>query len=377
MVDRLLVACIALCLTGTAAWGQNWVWKTETVDKSGQTPSIAIDPRGNLHVTYINENGVMYGFRPAESAKWFTMAIGAKAENAYSAITTDAQGNPRICFTAYEQLHFASFKEGRWDIQPVGENLGVIEYTCSMAIGSDGIPHMLWYQYMDPSRSLYLHLRYAAEREGAWMAETLDFDGETGKWNSLVLDKQGNPHLTYSAWTKGDLKYAYWNGKSWAVSVVDARDFSQATFGRGMGNSLALAPDGTPWTSYFEDQSLKVAHQTGTTWKREIVDSVSPAASTGWAGSRTSLMLDKNGDPHIVYGDYGRLKHAYWDGVHWRIQVIESGAGGQFKQTAAIMNRGDTIYVVYGDPTDNSLKVMTGSLESPQQTAAATKDVRK
>jgi hypothetical protein len=376
-VHQLLFTCLALCLTGTAARGQNWVWKTETVDKSGQTPSIAADPQGNLHITYINENGVMYGFRPAESPKWFTLPIGAKAENAYASVTTDAQGNPRICFTAYEQLHYASFKDGHWNIQPVGENLGAIEYTCSMAIGPDGTPRMIWYQYMDPSRSLYLHLRFATEREGAWMAQTLDFDGETGKWNSLVLDRQGNPHISYSAWTNGDLKYAYWNGKSWQVLVVDARDLSQATFGRGMGNSLVLTPDGTALISYFQDQNLKLARQTGDTWKREIVDSISPIASTGWEGSRTSLMLDKSGNPHIIYGDYGRLKHAYWDGKRWRIQVIESGAGGQFKQTIAILGRDDTIYVAYADPSDASVKVMIGSLISPRQTAATKKDVGK
>jgi len=371
-----LLLCLALVLTGTAAWGQNWIWKAETVDKSGQTPYLAIDPRGNLHITYIKD-GVMYGFRPAESPKWFTMSIGAKAENAYAAVATDLQGNPRICYTSYEELHYAAYMGGHWNIQPVGENLGAIEYTCSLAIGPDGAPHMIWYQYTDRSRSTFLHLKYATERNGAWLAQTLDFDGETGKWNSLLLDREGNPHISYSAFTKGDLKCAYWNGKSWVISVVDARGLSQGTATRGMGNSLALTSEGTALISYFEDQNLKFARQTGNTWKREIVDSLSSMASVGFYGSRTSLVLDKLGNPHIFYGDVGRLKHAYWDGTRWRIQVIESGAGGQFSQVVAVMDQDDTIYIAYTDPGDDSIKVSIGRRLPSPQTTETTNDGKK
>ncbi len=93
----------------------------------------------------------------------------------------------------------------------------------------------------------------------------------------------------------------------------------------------------------------------------------------GWAGPLSSLVLDRRGTPHIFYGDFGALKHAYWDGQKWRIQVIEVGGGGAYKYTSATIDSNDTINVSYKVPSDGTLKIATGRLMSQAQTAEAPK----
>ncbi len=366
-----VLAVLLLLPAGTKA--QTWNWKIETVDQSGIFTSLVADRLGNVHISYVNrKQGVKYGFRPAGSSQWFTMNLG-KAEDGYTHLALDSQGNPNLCYTAYEKLTYGRFQDGKWAIQDVSPGSGLISFSCSVAVGPDGTPHLVWYQYYDRERSLYLHLKYAALKDGVWMARTVDFDGETGKWNSMALDAQGNPRIAYSAFRKGDLKYAFWNGKGWVVTTVDSRTYGKTEGVRGLGNSLALSPDGAAQVSYFEDLLLKFARQQGATWKIEVVDSLSPLVGVGWLGLWSSLVLDSYGGPHIIYGDYGALKHAYRDGKEWRVQVIESGGPGQYKFTSAAIDPNDTLFVSYQDPTDDSLRVAVGRVAPRPQTAETAK----
>ncbi len=43
-----------------------------------------------------------------------------------------------------------------------------------------------------------------------WVARTVDFDTQTGKWHSMAVDSKGVPHLSYDAYVDGRMKYATW-----------------------------------------------------------------------------------------------------------------------------------------------------------------------
>jgi hypothetical protein len=57
-----------------------------------------------------------------------------------------------------------------------------------------------------------------------------------GLYASLVLDAQGNPHISYHDSTNGDLKYAAKSGAVWTRETVDA------TGDVGDWNSIVLGP---------------------------------------------------------------------------------------------------------------------------------------
>jgi hypothetical protein len=350
--SKILLLALFLYFTPGASIGQTWKWTTETVDTYGVQSSIALDKDRNLHISYFS-GGIKYGFRPANSSRWFTMELAPSG--GYSEVPTslalDATGNPRICFTP-GALKYASFENHGWNIQQIDPQSGLIEYNCSLAIAADGTPHVIWYQENN------VHLKYAVLEKGLWLARTLDSDQQTGKWNSMLLDAQGNPHISYDVFTKGEIKYAYWDGKEWRRKVIDSPNISPNEASGGMGNSLVLNRDGKAQISYETEEAVKYAWEKSGSWKIETIDHV--ALSGSWAGYRTRQALDPQGNPHVVYEDGGALKHAYWDGTDWRIQVVSGSGTRRHRYEDIAIDRHGNIYIIYQDALDGSLKVSVG-----------------
>src|SRR5260370_166393 len=184
---------------------------------------------------------------------------------------------------------------------------------------------------------------------------TLDFDNETGKWNSMVLDAQSNPLISYSAWYNGELRLAHWNGQKWEFNTADSRTRSHGEFNIGEGNSLTLDSDGKPYISFYSEKAVKYAHLVGEDWKIETVDQFTWLG--GWAHFRSSIVLDKHARPHICYEDAGFLKHAYWDGKQWRIPVLSRNGLESLRYATIAIDKHDTVYVAFPDPEDNTLKL--------------------
>lgn len=365
---KLSLGPLLLLLIPAPSFGQAWSWTTETVDTYGVQNSIAVDNDQNIHISYFS-GGVKYAFRPANSSHWFTMnlAPGSGYAEVATRVALDPSGNPHICFTP-GVLKYASFENHGWNIQQVDPQSGLIEYTCSLAIGADGMPHILWYQYGGPQGGYFLHVKYAALDKGAWLARTVDYEGQTGKWNCLVLDAQGNPHVTYDSFLKGEIKYAYWDGKDWQRSVIDSPDISPGGASGGMGNALLLNRDGKAQVSYENGEAVKYAWEKNGSWKIDTIDHVTLTGS--WSGYRTRQALDPQGNPHIVYEDGGAVKHAYWDGTDWRIQVLSNAGTRPQRYEDIAIDRLGTIYIVYQDGIDGSLKVAVGIPRSQPQSAA-------
>jgi hypothetical protein len=356
--------------------GQTWKWTIETVDTYGVQTSIAIDQDQNLHISYF-AGGVKYAFRPADSSHWFTMNIAPPAgyEELFTGLTLDPGGNPHICFTP-GVLKYASFENHKWNIQQIDPESGLIDYSCSMAIAADGTQHILWYQYGNPQGGYYLHAKYATLEKGTWLARTLDFDMQAGKWNCLVLDSQGNPHVSYDSFIKGEMKYAYWDGKEWKRTVIDSPNISsKGPYSHGMGNSLVLNRDGRAQISYEDGESVKYAWEKDNSWKIDIVDSITVTGS--WIGYRTRQALDPQGNPHIVYEDGGTVKHAYWDGSNWRIQVVSGPGTRKHRYENIAIDRTGNIYISYQDAMDGSVKVAIGRPSVPAQNASIEKKPEK
>jgi hypothetical protein len=214
------------------------------------------------------------------------------------------------------------------------------------------------------------------------MARTVDYDREAGKWNALTLDDQGNPYIFYSAFPPGDLKSGHWDGKKWDIDVK----FSPAApFSSGLGISVLRTPQKDINVSFYESPldgskstangSLKFARLTAKGWAMETVDSVVQGAS--WVGYRSSLVLDKNGYPHVSYEDHGTLKHAYWDGKRWHVQVVAPRVIEPYLYSSMAIDKEDLLHISYRDPADGSLKVAIGWQELKVPSTAAVQQDKK
>lgn len=217
--SSFLCLMLFVFLAGTAR-GQSWTWSYEQIDLSARFPSLVVDSKSNLHIAYADSTWALkYGFRPAGSTHWFFMVLDKQLGAFVTRVAVDAQDNPHICYTP-GSIKYTHFDGQQWRFQQIAKDTGEIGYTCSIVIGKDGTPHLTWYQL---TGAIELHIRYAVFQGNAWLARTLDFDNETGKWNSMVLDSQGNPLLSYSAWVNGELRMAHWNGKQWEFTTLDSR----------------------------------------------------------------------------------------------------------------------------------------------------------
>lgn len=369
----LLVFLFVLLVPCASAAAQSWKWTTETVDSAGKFMSLVFDSVGNLHMSYaLDDSGIRYAYRPRGSQQWFKMMLVSGASKvSYTGITVDRQDFPYICFTP-GTMQLAHYDGSRWDTQQIAPGAGRIFYACSVAVSADGTPHVTWYQERTAEDLNYLHFKYAVLKNGAWLAKTVDFDPQTGKWNMMLLDSEGNPHVSYDCYVFGQLKYAVFDGKKWGIRTIDSRRGSNEPL-RGMGNSLHLNPDGTALISYYDENSLKFARQTGDKWSIETVDSIKWLGS--WVGYRSSLAVDHAGGPHIVYEDASTLKHAYLTPDGWTSQVLAPPGADQYRYSAIAVGPDDKLYVAFRDAFDGSVKMAVGtrvqSQDQPEKAAPA------
>jgi len=366
-MKKQFVSILFFLIVVWPTFGQNWQWTAETVDPDGKSSSLAIDKNGDVHLSYSSPGMVRYGFRPSQSSHWYTMDIAPTGgyKDLPTKVALDPQGNPHICFTP-AVLKYASFDGKQWGIQQIDPGSGLIEYSCSISFAPDGTPSVTWYQYSAPDGSYYLHVKHAMLENGVWMARTVDYEGQTGKWNSVAVDARGVPHVSYDSFIAGAMKYATWDGKRWNVSVVDSRDLHHgASYNVGMGNSLILNGAGKAGISYEDLETLRYAWQTDTGWRIDVVDQIK--TSGGWLEYRSRLAIDPQGNPHIAYEDSGTVKHAYWDGSRWKVQII-SPAGVERDRFEDIgIDQQGTIYISYRDAMDGSLKVTVGRPQAAGQ----------
>jgi len=129
----------------------------------------------------------------------------------------------------------------------------------------------------------------------AWYSQTVDGVGDVGWDTSIAVDASGYPHISYYDYTNGNLKYASWNGSTWAIQTVDSGLYLFVY------SSLALDSSGRPCISYYDywNGFLKYAAWTGSTWSIQLVDT---SGDVGWY---SSLALDASDYPHISYGSLG------------------------------------------------------------------------
>ena len=81
--------------------------------------------------------------------------------------------------------------------------------------------------------------------------------------------------------------------------------------------------------------------------------------TTGRTGRYTSIELDSNGYPHINYcreDEGGFVKYAFWTGINWDIQTIDTGSGitnGNLTITSLAIDTDDHPHIAYSKPPNN------------------------
>ena len=264
----------------------------------------------------------------------------------YSSLAYDLAGNPHIAYydRAQRQLKYARWKGDEWEIEVVDDSPKSGWFPSLAILGGEQV----FISYFDGSEYV---VKLAHSSEAGWDIQQV---GEVGPLGSagvntaLVLDKQGQPLVSFHSFKENGLVFARWDDQRWERQVIDRGN------GVGLYNSMALDVDGNPAISYFDaiNYRLKYAIWTGDRWEFETVD------RSGRQGVFTSLAFDRVGDPMISYFDENRddLKFAFWDNSSWNTVSLPSQYKTGFYTSLALDQEGRP-YIAHYDWSNHSLSL--------------------
>jgi len=180
---RVVVMLSVLLLLCAQADAQERSWTFDKVGR-GSTSSIAVDAGQSIHITYLREGKVYYALRPAGASKWFSrMVIDSThaTSNIWPRVAADREGKPHIC-VSFGMLMYVTLAEHKWVTQHVDPGSGTISYHCSIAVGSNGVPHVGWYHEFLPGGAQYMGTWRMARGSSETLMAALQVNGI--RWRS-------------------------------------------------------------------------------------------------------------------------------------------------------------------------------------------------
>lgn len=257
----------------------------------------------------------------------------------------------------FPMLDFVSAEPNRWFY----EDADTFMYNGqdnSMALDSNGYPHMTYYNPF----SSFDELIYVFWNGTGWTREVAVSDGDVGHYSSLVLDENDQPHVAHGNWTTTpQLLYSFRNSSGWFTETV-------VTGSTGGQCSLAMY-DGKPYISYADTtigiRDLMFAYKEDGVWQTELVDDGGSYAD--YVGSHSSLEFDANGTPHISYckwdsdvasRSYDDLKYAFHNGTGWEVETVDTGGtfGRVGEYTSLEIDSKGRPHISYFDMVNGDLK---------------------
>ncbi len=184
-----------------------WVSETVGTPRGGTHTSLALDADGLVHISYFDRqwSDLIY-IKQNAGGDWSGSVVAYYLDfwvvGQFNSLALDHLGNPHI---SYFDPHFPALRiASGW--QPVGWYSETVDNISSVYTSLEmdgGYGHISYYAY-DMNRK---GLRYAYQDASGWTSQTVDSGDNVGKYTSLALDGDGNPHISYFD-DRGYLKYA-------------------------------------------------------------------------------------------------------------------------------------------------------------------------
>lgn len=265
---------------------------------------LMIDHRSIPHIAVHHhdfEDQVHY--YPDENGVWITDRIEHPGHDGWdNSIVVDEEGHIHTSSIDPSRfggmgVEYAYFDGQSWSVEPLISGQLMYANTTCLRLDSQNKPHITFFDDVGQQ------LKYATKSGLVWNIDTVDADGSAGRFSSLVMDENDYPHISYHnalAGGKGEIRYAFWNGTTWDISIVDTLDAVEISFS-GARNMTALVKDENEQLHLSYGDRLVVRYATLTEEGWQIEDVVDFSSSPTILGAQTDIAVSSNGRIHITY----------------------------------------------------------------------------
>jgi hypothetical protein len=354
---RVSRTALLIFFAGSLSAGvQAETWRQEIVDASGgKFSSLQVDNYGNAHVVYADDEHkfLKYAFWDRKIAKWFTTIVDNRGAG-FCSLALDSQQHPHVSYLEYGTGHlkYAHWDGSSWKLEAIRLGAAHIEFYTSITLDPEDHPAISYYETIGAgSPDLSLRLRNVKWNGQLWQARTIDWTQGSGKFNSIAEDSDGRPHVAYANVRSetASLRYGIWNGSAWQIEILEGADRPSPMY----SVSMVLEKGGIPHITYTDvaRHLVKYASRKDGRWQLQVVGSLT---QEGYP-DRNGIALDGEGNPYISYFDAGRgvLILVHRENQKWIPEEVDNEFSG-FNSSIRIAN-GEVI-VMYFDSRSGGLK---------------------
>jgi len=328
-----------------------------TIDSRGDVghyTRIALDPDGNVHMTYYDATN--YGLKYATNAggSWKVQTIDVIGSRYGSPtwgadIAVDSQRDVHIIYSDMNHNLKYTGTAGNWVPQILASE---VWGQFSLAVDKQDKLHISYWEDSNPNLPC---IKYVYGSAGAWTYETVATDPNLSWSTSLALDSKGATHIVYL--NLADFRLRYTNSTSnWDPQILDSTVFVAPR------PCIAIDPANNIHLCYFthdgqvRQQMLRYADNVGGTWTYKTIDS-----SADSYGHWSAIAVDSNSNVHISYSDYASgsskpiLNYATNTGGTWQIKMVDTSQNVGLENDI-VVDSSFHVHISYLNSGQNDLK---------------------
>lgn len=305
--------------------------------------SITVDGNCQPHISYYNnlDGGLMYLTKAGSS--WAIQTVDTIVNPniepwSWSSIAIDPAGNPHIAYfdNQYWRLKYASLNSGIWN-SAVVDNSAKVGYDASLAIDTTGTPHIGY-------SNRAFELKYATQQDGQWAINTISKNLESCGANVSLKLSPENKVLIATA----DAFPFRISLKSGTLNNWQSQTAADYGWSYGVESpSLAFDGQGNPYIAYWTAviDRIKCTYWDGSQWTTMSIATADPSA-------KVAIAFDQENIPHFIYDTGGLVRHAY---LYNDTVVSEVIGAGRINKASVAIDINDGMHVIYYNDTEGAV----------------------
>jgi len=319
--------------------------------------SISLDQNDRPHFGYHNHPDWSLIHTYHDGLDWQSEIIFSEGHDGWSSsIAFDDLNNPHIsfvdpacCSPGGLGIEYAYFDGNQWNVEIIGSEPFIwIQDATALVLDSDGNPHITYYDM--PANRLMI-----AQKDSSWTFTAIDTNKNPGRFSSMVIDENDFLSVAYLdsvAFRRATIKLARFNGQQWKIIPIDEL-FDVILYPEMQAHSLvdlARDPAGVFHVVYADQKNLKYASILNNEVNIETIINFSD--TNRFLSQTTAIDVDTAGLPHVTFEEVET--NAGNNSLNLGYYATKKMFDINFLSSFETISPGDTINIVF-EVTNNSI----------------------